>query len=97
MQLTITIPDSTIQSLADAISASLAERLAEKMAESRDRALGGKLFFSEPEAADMLGISSWTLKRAMLNGEIEATACGKRLIRYSREQIEAAQAWLAKR
>ena len=48
--------------------------------------LNGRIAFSEPEAACLLGVKSHVLRDARLRGEIQAKKVGKSF-RYSRNQL----------
>lgn len=55
----------------------------------KDRAkLGGRIAFSEPEAAATLGIQRHALRDARLRGEVHASRIGKRVV-YARENLLA--------
>jgi len=47
---------------------------------------GGRLAFTESEAAAMLGMKSYVLRDCRLRGEIVGTRIGKRIF-YSRDQL----------
>lgn len=48
--------------------------------------LGGRIAYTEPEAAAMLGIQRHALRDARLRGEVQASRVGKRVI-YSHAQL----------
>jgi hypothetical protein len=48
--------------------------------------LGGRLAYTEPEAAALIGVRPHVLRDCRLRGEIEGTKIGKRIM-YSREQL----------
>lgn len=52
--------------------------------------------YSEIEAAKLLGIGASTLKRMRLTGEVRA-AVAKKPVRYSRDDVDAAARFMAKR
>lgn len=53
-----------------------------------DRAkLNGRIGFTEPEAAGLLGVQSYVLRDARLRGEISARKVGRRFV-YSRAALE---------
>jgi hypothetical protein len=49
---------------------------------------GGRLAFTEPEAAALIGVRPHVLRDCRLRGEIEGAKIGKRIM-YSREQLLA--------
>lgn len=49
--------------------------------------LDGRLAFTEPEAAALLGVRSHVLRDARLRGKIEASTVGKRIV-YTRQQLQ---------
>ncbi len=81
-QMTITADE-----LRPIISAAVAETLAQLRAD--ESAVGGKLAFSEQEAARLLDIEPHVLRDARLRGSIAASRIAGRRIRYSRADLLA--------
>jgi hypothetical protein len=94
--MNLTLDASEMEKLADMVADRLANRINADRPTIAEPPPKRKLFFTEREAADMLGVSAWTLKRARLAGEIAAATAGKPL-RYDDESIAAAKTWLRTR
>jgi hypothetical protein len=62
----------------------LAKVLAQREADSEK--FGGRLAFTEPEAAALLGMKPYVLRDARLRGEVIGSRIGKRIF-YSRDQL----------
>lgn len=54
--------------------------------QAEDAKLGGKIAFTEPEAAAILSIRPHVLRDARLRGEISGSRVGKRIL-YEREEL----------
>ena len=76
------------RTIADAIASEVIARL-----DPRDSSHPTKILWSESEAADVLGVSVYFLKRARQNGEVVAHS-NTRPVSYTWEQIEAIKDWL---
>jgi excisionase family DNA binding protein len=50
--------------------------------------LGDKVGYSEEEAARLLSLNTWTLRDMRRRGEIKASVCVGRRIRYTRGDLE---------
>lgn len=71
-----------LRPLIDAAVRATLEQLAET-----DRAVDpGRIGFTEPEAAALLGVERHALRDARLRGEVSASKIGKRLI-YARDEL----------
>lgn len=66
------------------IRATVAEVLDQR--EADEARLGGRLGFTEPEAAALLGVQAHVLRDARRRGEIHARLCGKRYL-YARSEL----------
>jgi hypothetical protein len=53
---------------------------------ANDAKLDGRLAFTEPEAAALLGVKPYVLRDCRLRGEVEGSKIGKRIM-YSREEL----------
>ncbi len=72
------------QDLAPLVRAVVAEVLAQTEADQAK--LNGRLGYTEPEAAALLGVARHTLRDCRLRGEIQARMVGKRYV-YSRDAL----------
>jgi hypothetical protein len=72
--------------IAEAVRATLAE------IQKAEVVMGDRLAFSEPEAAEKLGLAIHVLRDARLAGRIKAARCGRRVL-YSRAALID---WLAR-
>lgn len=82
MQITFSIDD--LRPLATTL---VAEALAQLRAD--DAKLGERLAYSEPEAAQLIGLESHQLRDERLRGRISASQIVGRRIRYARDDLLA--------
>jgi hypothetical protein len=74
----------------------LADMIAERLASRGTGEPVGKLLWTEAEAATVLGVSRFSLKRWRQDGYIAASSTAKPIL-YSRDDIDAAAEWMSRR
>jgi len=77
----ITFNDGDLEPLVTKV---VAKVLADR--ESEGAKIGGRLAFTEPEAAALIGVKPYVLRDCRLRGEITGSRIGKRVM-YSRDQL----------
>ena len=82
-EMQINLNDGDLEPLVTKV---VAKVLAQREADGEK--LGGRLAFTEPEAAAMVGVRPHVLRDCQLRGEIVGSKIGKRVM-YSREQLLA--------
>ncbi len=77
----ITLEPADLKPLVEQIVTETVERLADERAK-----MGGRLGFTEAEAAELIGVARHTLRDCRLRGEIEGRLVGKKIV-YSRDEL----------
>ncbi|MHB8974627.1 MAG: helix-turn-helix domain-containing protein [Pirellulaceae bacterium] len=87
-EIEIRLSEDDLTKLADMIAARVSPRGGDQNA--------GKLLWTEDEAAAVLGVSRFSLKRWRQDGYISASASSKPIL-YSRDHLEQAAEWISER